>query len=91
MAVSTGLYRQSLKALFWVPRAFQLPGNAPRRVNQVFPVAVVGLSEIGSVVLGFRPPASQPDAKHLGLRLSYPFLAPAVQLGLGARVSGFLA
>lgn len=42
MAVSTGLFRQSLKALFWVPRAFQLPGNAPRWVNQVFPVAVVG-------------------------------------------------
>lgn len=46
---------------------------------------------MGSVVLGFRPPASQPDAKHLGLRLSYPFLAPAIQLCLGAIVSGFLA
>lgn len=49
------------------------------------------MSEIGSVVHYFRPPAFQLDAKHLGLRLSYPFLAPAVQLGLGARVSGFLA
>lgn len=46
---------------------------------------------MGSVVLSFRPPASQPDDKHLGLRLSHPFPAPAVQLGLGARASGFLA
>lgn len=35
---------------------------------------------MGSLVLGFRPPASQPDAERLVLRLSHAFLAPAVNL-----------
>lgn len=45
---------------------------------------------MGSLALSFRLPASQPVNRCLGLRLSHPFLSPAVQLGLGARAFWFL-